>query len=76
MILVLSDDILMICSFLTRVREDSLVIFRHDQLSYSYQGSGVALQGWLVALRDRFDLEGLEGDYRGRLSAGVKRPTG
>ncbi|CAK9091657.1 unnamed protein product [Durusdinium trenchii] len=45
--------------------KDSLVIFRHDQLSYSYQGSGVALQGWLVALRDRFDLEGLEGDYRG-----------
>ncbi|CAK9091748.1 unnamed protein product [Durusdinium trenchii] len=45
--------------------KDSLVIFRHDQFSYSYQGSGVALQGWLVALRDRFDLEGLEGDYRG-----------
>ena len=24
-----------------------------------------ALQGWLVALRDRYDLAGLDGDYRG-----------
>ena len=24
-----------------------------------------ALQGWLVALQDRFDLQGLDGDYQG-----------
>jgi len=45
---------------------NTMVIFRHDQLSYSYVSSGSqALQGWLVALRDRYDLAGLDGDYRG-----------
>ena len=42
------------------------VIFRHDQLTYTYAtASGYALQGWLVALTERYDLQGLDGDYRG-----------
>jgi hypothetical protein len=42
------------------------VIFRHDQLTYTYAAaSGYALQGWLVALKERYDLQGLDGDYRG-----------
>ena len=42
------------------------MIFRHDQLTYTYAAaSGYALQGWLVALTERYDLQGLDGDYRG-----------
>lgn len=49
-----------------QLSSNTMVIFRHDQLTYSYAAaSGYALQGWLVALKERYDLQGLDGDYRG-----------
>ena len=44
-----------------QLQSDYLMVFRHDRFSYSYQESGCSLQGWQVALQDRFDLQGLEG---------------